>query len=88
MFQRAIIIFTCSCCVYLVSPMAFYRINSMGADKMKEATRYSQSMKHLLKKIFNAENPVLIDLPEWGQAPPAGTVTPEESEVNDTLFLF
>nr|XP_040034407.1 cilia- and flagella-associated protein 43 isoform X2 [Gasterosteus aculeatus aculeatus] len=58
------------------------RINSMGADKMKEATRYSQSMKHLLKKIFNAENPVLIDLPEWGQAPPAGTVTPEESEVS------
>ncbi|KAM8859660.1 cilia- and flagella-associated protein 43 isoform 2-T2 [Spinachia spinachia] len=56
------------------------RINSMGAAKMAEATRYSQSMKHLLKNIFHTENPVLVELPEWGQASPPGTVKPEGSE--------
>ncbi|XP_037321813.2 cilia- and flagella-associated protein 43 isoform X1 [Pungitius pungitius] len=58
------------------------RTNSTGAGKMKEATRYSQSMRRVLKNIFNTENPVLIDLPEWSQASPAGTVKPEESEVS------
>lgn len=66
--------------------MAPYRIK--GVDVVNAATQYSQSMDHFLKNIFNTENPVLIDLPEWGQGSPAGAEEPEESEVNDILFCF
>ncbi|XP_031694958.1 cilia- and flagella-associated protein 43 [Anarrhichthys ocellatus] len=52
------------------------RIKGTDAGKVNEAQKYSRSMNHFLKTIFNTENPVLIDLPEWGQ----GTVEPEESE--------
>ncbi|XP_068577145.1 cilia- and flagella-associated protein 43 [Cebidichthys violaceus] len=54
------------------------RIKGTDAGKVNEATKHSQSMNHFLKTIFNTENPILIDLPEWGQ----GTVKPEEIEVS------
>ncbi|KAK9541448.1 hypothetical protein VZT92_001490 [Zoarces viviparus] len=54
------------------------RIKGTDAGKADEARKYSQSMNRFLKTIFNAENPVLIDLPEWGQE----AVEPEESEAS------
>lgn len=63
--------------------MASHRIKGVDAGKMNEATQHSQSMDHFWKNIFNTENPVLIDWPDWGQASPAGI---EESEVNVTLL--
>lgn len=54
----------------------------MDAGKLNEASQYSQSMNHFLKKIFETENHVLIDLPDWGQWSPAGIEKAEESEVN------
>lgn len=68
--------------------MTPYRIKGVDSGKVNEATEYSQSVDHFLKNIFNAENPVLIALPEWGQGSPAGTEKPEESEVNYILFCF
>ncbi|XP_041802985.1 cilia- and flagella-associated protein 43 [Chelmon rostratus] len=58
------------------------RIKGVDAGKVNEATQYSQSMDHSLKIIFNTENPILVDLPEWGQGSPAGAENPEESEVS------
>lgn len=63
--------------------MASHRIKGVDAGKMNEATQYSQSMDHFWKTIFNTENPVLTDWPDWGQASPACI---EESEVNITLL--
>ncbi|XP_054455755.1 cilia- and flagella-associated protein 43 [Anoplopoma fimbria] len=57
------------------------RIKGADAGTLNEATKYSQSLNHFLKKIFKTENIILIKLPEWGQGSPAGTVKPEESEV-------
>ncbi|XP_068423978.1 cilia- and flagella-associated protein 43 [Clinocottus analis] len=57
------------------------RMKGVNAGKVNKATKYSQSMKNFLKKMFNTENPILIDLLEWGQESPAGTVKPGESEV-------
>lgn len=65
-----------------------HRIKGVDAGKVNEATQYSQSMDHSLKIIFNTENPILVDLPEWGQGSPAGAENPEESEVNDILVCF
>ncbi|KAM7408596.1 hypothetical protein PAMA_002353 [Pampus argenteus] len=53
------------------------RIKGLDASKVNKVTQYSQSMA-FLKKIFSRENPVLIDLPEWGQESPE---KPEENEV-------
>ncbi|XP_059215696.1 cilia- and flagella-associated protein 43 isoform X2 [Centropristis striata] len=58
------------------------RIKGVDANKMNEATQYSQSMDRFLKDIFNTENPVLIDLPEWDQESPAAMLQPEQSEVS------
>ena len=71
--------------VYVFS-MAPYRIKSLDADKVHNATQYSQSMGYFLKRIFIKENKVLIDLPEWGRESPASTEKTEESEVNNNLF--
>ncbi|XP_042289784.1 cilia- and flagella-associated protein 43 isoform X1 [Thunnus maccoyii] len=56
------------------------RIKSLDADKVNNATQYSQSMGYFLKRIFIKENKVLIDLPEWGRESPASTEKTEESE--------
>ncbi|XP_051815918.1 cilia- and flagella-associated protein 43 isoform X3 [Acanthochromis polyacanthus] len=58
------------------------RIKDVDTGKVNEATQYSQSMAHLLKNIFNAENPVLIGFPVWGQETPASAEKPEEREVS------
>ncbi|XP_045926905.1 cilia- and flagella-associated protein 43 isoform X2 [Micropterus dolomieu] len=58
------------------------RIKGVGAGKVNKATQYSQSMDHFLKNIFNTENPILIDWPEWVHGSPAGTEKPEESQVS------
>ncbi|XP_070772213.1 cilia- and flagella-associated protein 43 [Enoplosus armatus] len=55
------------------------RIKGVDAGKVNEAALYSQSVDHFLKNIFNTENPVLNDFPEWCQGSPAGTGKPEES---------
>ncbi len=75
-------------CMSFVCFMASYRIKGVDAGKVNAATQYSQSMDDFLKNIFNTENPVLTDLPEWGQRSPAGTEKPEESEVNYILLCF
>ncbi|XP_037639094.1 cilia- and flagella-associated protein 43 isoform X1 [Sebastes umbrosus] len=53
-----------------------------GFGKVKKATQYSQSMDGFLKNIFNTENPLLIDLPDWGQWSSADTEKIKESEVS------
>ncbi|XP_039994475.1 cilia- and flagella-associated protein 43 [Xiphias gladius] len=54
-----------------------------GVDvEVNKATQNSQPIAHFLKNIFNTENPVVIDLPEWSQGSRAGTEKPEESEVD------
>lgn len=65
-----------------------YRIKGVGAGKVNKATLYSQSMDHFLKNIFNTENPILIDWPEWVHGSPAGTEKPEESQVFNILLCF
>ncbi|XP_034407920.1 cilia- and flagella-associated protein 43 [Cyclopterus lumpus] len=61
------------------------RMKGVNAGKVNEATQYSQSMNDFLKNIFNTENPVLIDLPEWGQGSPAGSEKSEVSGGADTV---
>ncbi|XP_076599514.1 cilia- and flagella-associated protein 43 [Chaetodon auriga] len=58
------------------------RIKGGDAGKVNEATQYSQTMDHSLKIIFNTENPILTDWPEWGQGSPCGTEKSEESQVS------
>ncbi|XP_028458704.1 cilia- and flagella-associated protein 43 isoform X2 [Perca flavescens] len=58
------------------------RIEGVDSGKVNEATEYNQPVDHFFENIFNAENHVLIALPEWGQGSPAGTEKPEESEVS------
>ncbi|XP_030297865.1 cilia- and flagella-associated protein 43 isoform X2 [Sparus aurata] len=57
------------------------RIKGVDAGKVNKATQYSQSMDNLLNNIFDTENSVLIDWPEWGQGSPAATEKSEGSEV-------
>ncbi|XP_070696760.1 cilia- and flagella-associated protein 43 [Pempheris klunzingeri] len=57
------------------------RIEGVDGAEVNEATRYSQCLGHFLRNVFNRENTMLIDLPEWGQRSPAGTEKTEESEV-------
>ncbi|KAM7385486.1 hypothetical protein PAMP_001568 [Pampus punctatissimus] len=54
------------------------RIKGVDASKVNKVTQYSQSMA-FLKKVFSRENPILIDLPEWGQESPE---KPGENEVS------
>lgn len=65
--------------------MASHRIKGVGAGKVNKATQNSQAMDDLLKNIFDTENSVLIDWPEWGQGSPAATEKSEGSEVNCIL---
>ncbi|KAM9345139.1 cilia- and flagella-associated protein 43 [Symphorus nematophorus] len=58
------------------------RFKGVDAGKVNEATQYKQSMDQLLNNIFNTENPILFEWPEWGQESPAGTEKPEESEAS------
>ncbi|XP_023144342.2 cilia- and flagella-associated protein 43 isoform X1 [Amphiprion ocellaris] len=58
------------------------RIKDVDAGKGNEAAQYSQSMARILKNIFNAENPVLISFPVWGQETPDSPEEPEEREVS------
>ncbi|KAA8583707.1 hypothetical protein FQN60_014915 [Etheostoma spectabile] len=58
------------------------RIKGVDSGKVNEAKKYSQSVDHFCKNIFNAENPVLIALPEWRQGSPAGTEKTEKNEVS------
>lgn len=71
----------CFCFVF----MASNRIKGVDAGKVNKATQYSLSMDNLLKNIFDTENSVLIDWPEWGQGSPAATEKSEGSEVNCIL---
>lgn len=69
--------------VYLyVFYMASY---SVDTSKVNNATQYSNSMALKLKTIFHAENPILIDWPDWGKVSPADIA---EREVNDTRHCF
>lgn len=68
--------------------MVPYRIKGVDTGMVNEATQYSQSIHHFLKNIFNKENPVLTNMPEWSQGSPAGSEKPEESEVNYVLLCF
>ncbi|XP_008285025.1 WD repeat-containing protein 96 [Stegastes partitus] len=58
------------------------RIKDVDAGKTSEATQYSHSTAHFLKDIFNAENPILIGFPLWGQGTPAGSEKTDEREVS------
>lgn len=70
-----------ACCLHTcMFKMSSPRIQGVEAGKINEVTRHSQSMDHLLKKMFNAENPVLLECPEWSQAYAV------ESEVKVTLL--
>ncbi|XP_018552334.1 LOW QUALITY PROTEIN: cilia- and flagella-associated protein 43 [Lates calcarifer] len=51
-------------------------------SEVNKATHHSRSMAHFLKNLFNTENRVLIDLPEWSQGSLTGTEKSEESEVS------
>lgn len=59
--------------------LASNRTKSVDAEKVKEATWYSQSVAHFLKNVFNKENPILTDLPEWS------TEKPEDRKVSYIL---
>lgn len=63
--------------------MSSHRIQGVEAGKVNEANQHSQSMDHMLKDMFNTENPVLIDCPEWSQASP---VRNRETQVKVTLL--
>lgn len=67
--------------------MAPYRIKDADSE-VNKATHHSRSMAHFLKNLFNTENRVLIDLPEWSQGSLTGTEKSEESEVNNNLFYL
>ncbi|KAF0027582.1 hypothetical protein F2P81_020323 [Scophthalmus maximus] len=56
------------------------RIKGVEAE-MNKVTQNGQPMAHFLKDIFNTENPVLTDLPQWSQESCVGSENPEESEV-------
>nr|XP_020456113.1 cilia- and flagella-associated protein 43 [Monopterus albus] len=58
------------------------RIKDVDAGEETKATWYSQSMTQFLKNVFSRENPVLTDLPEWGQGFPPCTEKPEDGEVS------
>lgn len=80
--------YMCSLIMYILCvSTAPYRIKGVDVE-VNKATQNSQPIAHFLKNIFNTENPVVIDLPEWSQGSRAGTEKPEESEVNNNLFYF
>ncbi|XP_047459238.1 cilia- and flagella-associated protein 43 [Mugil cephalus] len=49
---------------------------------VNDATELSESMAPFLNNLFNAENPILTDLPVWGHGPPVGTEKTEKSKVS------
>ncbi|XP_029304967.1 cilia- and flagella-associated protein 43 isoform X2 [Cottoperca gobio] len=61
------------------------RIKGEDDGEVNEATQYSQSMDLFLKNTLNTENPILIDLPEWGQGSHAATEQPEVSGGVETI---
>ncbi|KAM3606934.1 uncharacterized protein V6R79_025898 [Siganus canaliculatus] len=58
------------------------RIKGVNTGTAIKAEPWSQSAGLFLRNIFNAENPVLIDWPEWDQGSPASTNKPEESKAS------
>ncbi|XP_065815859.1 cilia- and flagella-associated protein 43 [Labrus bergylta] len=56
------------------------RNTGLDGGKMIEATLHSKSMEVFLKKMFNKENSVLIDLPAWGKGTVLGSEKPTGPE--------
>ncbi|XP_030012526.1 cilia- and flagella-associated protein 43 [Sphaeramia orbicularis] len=54
------------------------RFNDLGAAELKEATQYCQSMDYALKNVFQTENHILRDWPDWSQWSNAG-----DTDVNE-----
>ncbi|CAG6016962.1 unnamed protein product [Menidia menidia] len=58
------------------------RIKGVDSGKMKEAAEYSRTMTQSVKKTFNTENPLLIDLPGGG---PCVDVTEQDENYSSLL---
>ncbi|XP_023282389.1 cilia- and flagella-associated protein 43 [Seriola lalandi dorsalis] len=57
------------------------RIKGVDAE-VNKATQHSESTARFLRNIFNTENTVLINMPEWSQGSCADTEKPKENEVS------